>query len=319
LLLSSALSGQVFNSDGHPLRAYGPDIKNLRYARSAHIDNEKAVPWWIEASFRDTDGTLYVWYHHEVFDACGKGWDLVYPEIGAAVSRDNGHTFEDLGIVLKSGEPLDCEAKNGFFAGGHGDFTVVLDKDRKYFYFYYSAYDGPLGAQGVSVARMEFNERLAPVGQVWKYAGGEWNEPGLGGMGEPVFGAFANWASPNNDAFWGPSIHYNRHLNQWVMLLNRACCEPGWPQEGVYVSFNSDVADPKGWSTPRKILEGGGWYPMAVGLEKGDTEKTAAERARLFLGPESHYELVFTHNPPTGEAKVAAPSREGRFSKKRRN
>jgi hypothetical protein len=56
------------------------------------------------------------------------------------------------------------------------------------------------------------------------------------------------------------------------MLLNRTCCSDGWPQEGIYVTFNADVADPKGWSEPVKILDGpkkgffgGFWYPQVLG------------------------------------------------------
>jgi hypothetical protein len=43
-------------------------------------------------------------------------------------SRDNGATWEDLGFVLTApDDSLDCQALNGYFAGGHGDFSVALD------------------------------------------------------------------------------------------------------------------------------------------------------------------------------------------------
>jgi hypothetical protein len=44
------------------------------------------------------------------------------PVIGAVVSTDNGHTFTDLGFVLTDGNEAKCDAQNGYFAGGHGDF-----------------------------------------------------------------------------------------------------------------------------------------------------------------------------------------------------
>ena len=38
------------------------------------------------------------------------------------------------------------------------------------------------------------------------------------------------------DAFWGPAVHWNTALEQYVMLLNRAKDE-NYAQEGIYVSF----------------------------------------------------------------------------------
>jgi len=77
------------------------------------------------------------------------------------------------------------------------------------------------------------------------------------------------------------------------MLLNHSCCTPGWPAEGIFVSFTSDLAHPKGWAEPERIVEGGGWYPMAVGLEFGDTDKESGARARFFMGSDSYWELIF--------------------------
>ena len=34
------------------------------------------------------------------------------------------------------------------------------------------------------------------------------------------------------DAFWGPAVHWNTHLQQYVMLLNRAF-DPRWAQEDL--------------------------------------------------------------------------------------
>ena len=68
---------------------------------------------------------------------------------------------------------------------------------------------------------------------------------------------------------------------------------PDWPAEGIYVSFNGDLKNPNEWGVPDRLVEGGGWYPMAVGLEIGDTDKTAGARARLFIGSDSRWELIF--------------------------
>ena len=79
-------------------------------------------PVWVESAWMDSDGILFAWYHREPQGLCGDRSLLTAPEIGAAISFDGGKTLEDLGIILKSGEYPNCDARNGFFAGGHGDF-----------------------------------------------------------------------------------------------------------------------------------------------------------------------------------------------------
>ena len=286
----------VYNSDGLPIRSEGVDLAGMRYARATYLLNSTVSPWWMEATYRDeADGTIYGWYHHEVYDYCPMNGDrfMGVPVIGAVVSKDNGHTFQDLGPVLSDGYEPNCEAKNGYFASGHGDFSVIVDKAKKTFYFFFSVYGGPASEQGVAVARMAFEDRANPAGTVWKYHDEKWESPGISGKVTPIFTVRTPWESENADAFWGPAVHYNRELDEFVMLLNRACCAPDWPAEGIYVSFNGDLKNPKGWSAPDRIVEGGGWYPMAVGLETGDTDKTAGARARFFMGSDSHWELIF--------------------------
>jgi hypothetical protein len=243
----------------------------------------------------DDDGTLFAWYHHEPGGLCSDNY-LTAPKIGAMVSRDNGRTFQDLGFVLESGDPIDCSAENGYFAGGHGDFTVILDTSHSYFYFLFSNYAGDVSNQGVAVARMAFRDRFNPRGLVWKYYQGGFSEPGVGGSVSPVFPANVSWSKPNADAFWGPSVHWNTTLNQFVMLLNHSCCSPGWPQEGIYLSANPDIGNPLGWSTPVKILNSWetGWYPQVIGQDPNGTDKLAGAVSRLYVGGYSWAEMVIT-------------------------
>jgi hypothetical protein len=102
-----------------------------------------------------------------------------------------------------------------------------------------------------------------------------------------------DWMRADCDAFWGPSIHWNTHLKRYVMLLNRAK-GTGWVQEGVYVSFSAKLDDPRRWSQPQKILDGGRWYPQVIGdpAERG-TDKLAGKTARLYLSGISEHEVVF--------------------------
>jgi hypothetical protein len=280
----------VYQSFSLPLVSTGERQTQPLRARPVLLNSYANYPLWIESTWMDDDGTLYAWYHHESW-VCNP---LAEPSIGALISHDGGYSFQDLGIILKSGYPRDCGAQNGFFAGGHGDFTVLLDQGRNYFYFYFTNYSGPAESQGIAAARMAFSDRGRPIGRVWKFRQNSWAEPGLDGRVSAILPARVSWSRLETDSFWGPSLHWNTYLNQFVMLLNHACCAPGWPQEGIYVSFNPDLSNPTAWSEPAKILEGdqAGWYPQVIGLRSG-TDKVAGRVARFYMAGESRYEIIF--------------------------
>ncbi|MBI2928576.1 MAG: hypothetical protein HYY24_23150 [Verrucomicrobia bacterium] len=288
----------VFNSAGHPWRSAGPNLFQLTNDyRRVEYDNKVNGGRWIECTWRASDGTLYGWYHNEPGGLC-PGTRLTAPKIGAVRSRDNGANWEDLGIVLEAPpNTLRCDTKNFYFAGGNGDFCIMLDARQQWLYFFISTYTGGLDSQGVSLARMKWGDRDAPVGRVWKFYQEAWTEPGLGGAITAIFPGMIDWHRADADAFWGPSVHWNSHLRQYVMLLNRAI-DKDWQQEGVYVSFNRDLANPHGWSAPNKILASTGkdrWYPQVLGLDAAqrETDKLAGKRARLFVRGMSRWEVFF--------------------------
>jgi hypothetical protein len=97
----------------------------------------------------------------------------------------------------------------------------------------------------------------------------------------------------STDAFWGPSVHWNSYLQQYVMLLNRARDE-AFKQEGIYIAFAPSLANPSEWSAPAKILEGGAWYPQILGTETAyGTDKAAGKQPRLFVSGVSDYSIEF--------------------------
>ncbi len=297
----------VFSSAGHPWRGSGPDLFHLaRPSVRVRFDNEKV--WkvakqgsrWIEATHKVEGGPLYMWYHNEPPNVCPNAPGLTIPRIGAMVSRDNGLNWNDLGLVLEA--PRDsrfCETANHYFAGGNGDFCVNLDQKGEWFYFFISTYNRDTAEQGVAVARMRYADRDAPVGKVWKWYRGQWKEPGIGGHVTPIFPVEIDWHRPDARAFWGPSVHWNTYLRQYVMLLNLAK-DKEWQQEGIYVSFNPDPANPKGWTPPRKVLDAAAldkskWYPQVIGIDAkaGETDKLAGRVARLFVTGLSRWEITF--------------------------
>ena len=300
----------LFNAMGTPYRSQGAGQFSLGNATQVSFGAGQPYPLWIESTWMDDDGTLFAWYHHEPSFICPDS-NLTAPKIGALISHDNGKTFQDLGFVLESGDPVDCSAQNGYFGGGNGDFTVIPDSTRSYFYFHYSNYGGDISTQGVAVARMDFRDRFNPRGSVWKYYNGDFTEPGVGGQVTPVFPANVSWSSENADAFWGPSIHWNTALNQFVMLLNHSCCSTGWPQEGIYLSLNPDIANPFGWTSPVKIMDADSWYPQVLGEDPGGTDKTAGAASRLYIGGVSWYEMVIVNDSislPDSETGSPEPS-----------
>jgi hypothetical protein len=295
-----------FGSQGGPLLSEGPDLLGPWDTREIDVQGTNPWPHWLEAVWADDFSTVWGWYHCEPIGLFESS-TLTAPKIGSLVSFDNGNTFHDLGVVLESGDPLDGNAENGYFAGGHGDFSVILNQERTFYYFHFDNYGGPASRQGVVVARMAFADRFNPAGRVWKFHDGKWEEPGLGGRVTPIFPVQRSWHLKDPDAFWGPSVHWNTYLNCYVMLLNHAQGEPGWSQEGVYISFCSDLNRPDTWTAPRKILDKSqfsGWYffyPQVMGLEVGGTDTLAGQTARLFVGGVSKWEIDFYLRPPETE------------------
>lgn len=295
----------AFNSVGHPVVSFGPSMTALTPVGPVILPTQTLGGLWMEAVVRAPDGTLYGYYHNEPPAVCPDP-RLTAPQIGAARSSDGGATWTDLGIILTDVPGrLVCDTPNTYFAGGVGDFSVMLDPGSQFLYIFFSIYGGEVSEQGVGVARLAFADRDEPAGQVQKYFAGAWDEPGLGGLSSTFYPAVAPWESPAPDAFWGPSVHWNSYLGQWVMLLNRTE-DLDFRNEGIYVAFSVSLEDPAAWSEPQKILDGGDWYPQVVGDDAEDgTDKLAGQAAWFFLSGRSRWLIVFE------QPAVAAQGRAG--------
>lgn len=298
-------SFHLLNSTGDgPVKSDGSDQFHLGAADPAVMRRLEPWPTWMESVWPDpVSGAIFGWYHREHFGLC-PGSNLSVPEIGAAMSFDGGMSWLDMGAVITQGDPIDCSAQNGYFAGGTGDVNVMIDRENQYFYFFFGVYGGPLEGQGVGVARMPFANRYGPAGSVKKWYNGAWSEPGIGGRITPIFPAKVAWQDANTDAFWGPSIHWNTYLGEYVMLLNRSCCVPGFPQKGVYISFSPDLSNPASWSKPDKILTNVWWYPQVLGTGTRGTDRQAGRVARLYVYGHSEWEIVFRKPEESAETST---------------
>ncbi len=293
----------VNSFDGQRQMSRGTTVNGLRTAYLMTCTTECDGRRWLEAILQDVDGTLYGYYHGEPNRiACDAPFKTA-PRIGAARSRDGGSTWEDLGIILEAPAGTEqCDSPNNYFVGGIGDLSVALDQRQVDVYFFFSAYPADPTLQGVSVARMLWADRDAPQGRVAVWDEGVWRHPSVDAAGvtrypaaRPIYHADISWHDPSGrvDAFWGPSVHWNTYLNQYVMLLNRSA-DSNFTSEGIYVAFASGLEDPSQWTPPRKILDGGTWYPQVIGLEPASgTDKLAGQVARFFNGGVSEYLIVF--------------------------
>jgi hypothetical protein len=270
----------------------------------------------MEAVVSDEVDTWYGFYHNEwPASRCGRE-DRFVPRIGAARSRDRGRTWEDIGVAIQA-QPRSsaCASTNRYVIGGVGDLSVMLDHDRQYLYFFYSQYQQQPESQGVAVARLQWADRDRPWGRIELWRDGIW-EPEAGRReftntipgtmrrriewvyppATPLVAPTQAWhdADDKVDAFWGPAVHWNTALEQYVMLLNRAKDE-NYSQEGIYVSYAPRLDDPSLWTTPQKILNGGRWYPQVIGSSLGTgTDKLAGSSSRFFMSGRSEWMINFT-------------------------
>jgi hypothetical protein len=303
------------SSDGVARLSSGMTVERLSGASDISILPHPGYGVWMEAIVSDEVETWYGYYHNEwPATRCGRE-DRVVSRIGAAKSVDRGRTWEDLGAVIQSPQSATaCQSRNQYIIGGVGDLSVMLDDDKQYLYFFYSLYHLQREAQGVAVARMVWADRDRPAGKLALWRDGIWDEaagrrellPTIPGSMrrrlEWTYPAATPLVSPTHawhdgddrvDAFWGPSVHWNTALEQYVMLLNRSKDE-SYGQEGIYVSYAPRLDDPSLWTPPTKILNGGKWYPQVLGSGANGTDKTAGSSARFFMSGRSDWVINFS-------------------------
>ena len=278
---------------GVPVRTSGAALESLQSEGPVSFGSHPGHGVWIEAIVPSDDGTWYAYYHHErPADLCGRP-DRQLPRIGALRSTDRGQTWDDLGTILDAPPGSEaCDSSNRFVLGGVGDVTAALDGESKDVYLYFSQYSRDPAAQGVAVARLAWADRDQPAGKVVVWQDGVWL-PGVSGTPLTAAAQPFHDGSSTNDVFWGPSIHWNTYLEQYVMLLNRAK-DDHFGQEGIYASYSPTLSDPTQWSAPTRIMSGGGWYPQVIGTEIGTgTDRRAGKRARFFTTGRSNRLIEF--------------------------
>jgi hypothetical protein len=294
---------------GLPLLSTGSALEHLTPPQAVQVINHPGHGTWFESMVEDDAGTWYSYYHHELpADHCGRP-EREIPRIGSMRSFDRGRTWEDLGVVLEAPpDSVACDSSNPYMLGGVGDLSAVLDHDKQDLFIYFSQYARDVRAQGVAVARLAWADRDTPTGRAAVWNGGAWIPAraafGADGvtpkweypLGAVLVPATRSWHDgvAGADAYWGPSLHWNTYLEQWVMLVNRTRNEK-FDLDGHYVAFTPTMSDPASWSRPVEVLNAGGWYSQVVGLEPQDgTDKRAGRRARFFVTGRSDHFIEFS-------------------------
>lgn len=278
---------------GHTLRRRGR--RDLVFDEPAvpitlRNDPDPTIGKWIEAIWQEPGGPLHGWYHAEEPAPCSGG--LFVPHIGRAMSRDGGSTWDCCGEVLRLPPSLvDCSWKNGFFCGGYGDLSLVVDRSGGMLYLFFTSYHTDESLQGVAVLRQRAGDSRAPIE---RWTGRQWSGDPSAPL-RPILPVRRGWRHADPEGFWGPALHYNRALDAHVMLLNHTSGGDGdLVQAGIYASVNPSLADPLGWSVPLRIVQGGAWYPQVIGLEEGCGDHEAGAMARFFMAGFSAWEIGFS-------------------------
>ena len=284
---------------------------------------------WMESVYRrPDDGMLYGLYHMEEgpYVQCPAPYVRPYlsvPHIGIGRSRDNGSTWENLGIIISDGSfDISCSLPVRFFAGGVGDPSMAVGPDSMYAFIAFTNYTGDdPRTQGIHLARIALADLDAPLNadgtsKAHRWHRGAWSAPGLQGapgprvgqswtatpLGQatPLLPPARSWLTADGGGYWGPSLSWNTHVRAFMLLLNKVSGAKAFDADGNYLAFVPNMASPVvAPTTPIRLdaLPNGpvsSWYVQALGdpAMRGTSAWTGQD-ARLFLGEHSHLLLRF--------------------------
>jgi len=219
---------------------------------------------------RATGDELLAFYHaedHEGMPPIPGGIPGFYCCAAAAISKDNGASFEKLGPVVTGALPKDLKGRAD---QGCGDLCIVPDAKHRYLFMYYSDHSR-VDNRGVQICMARCALEDAEKTDGWrKYHNGSFDEPGLGGKDAPVLSARAMGA----DAIF-PQVTFVPQFRRYVMVLNITVYREFGPgleahKSGIYIACSRDGIC---WSAPTQLLairsiiipgKEVGWHPALL-------------------------------------------------------
>ncbi|NLE46591.1 MAG: hypothetical protein GX620_17895, partial [Chloroflexi bacterium] len=222
-----------------------------------------------------SNGADLLMFYHGEDHSCSQNEDPV-AGIGLARSSDGGATWTRAGQVISSPElPSDCNY-TGF--KGAGNPTVLVSGDGNYMLMYYVEWLSSR-PDSISLARAPIASDGMP-GAWFKYKDGEFTEPGLGGLSDPVI------QRPSEKAGYAgvPNVTYNTFLNLYLALV--------MGHDGFYYASSPDGVN---WTTPKLLWQvpaltvwkdlsnGEDWYyyPTLLSLDQ-DTDDRSTRTGYLY-------------------------------------
>jgi hypothetical protein len=186
--------------------------------------------YWTDSIWQDPGGTWYAIIHIEYDYAVPRTSFLWKRRIGLASSTNQGANWTYVGDIITPnlsraaaptvmGAPAPAASLQDF---GCGDTYMFVDRRGGYFYLYYLtawvySSTGSRTNEVMSVARCAISDEMAP-GKWFKWSGGTWTQPGLGGAEDAVFDGTSPAA---NAPFVGTDmsvVHFNTYLNAFVAI-----------------------------------------------------------------------------------------------------
>lgn len=159
--------------------------------------------------YRDPESGLLLMFYHGERHFGGNG-SIFHAAIGLAVSKDEGKTFQNLGIILENNAPPDVNAPCCADMGG-ATYTI---KDGQFLVFFRD--------RQVDLSTNELAVATAPVDEVieaakngmtslWFKYQKDGQQPGLSGTSSPL-----EIGNPPTDWF---SVSYNSFIDRYIMVI----------------------------------------------------------------------------------------------------
>lgn len=190
--------------------------------------------------------------------------------VGLALSRDNGHTWANLGDVIRPYRPY-ASSSPALDVGGAAFIT-----HGGYLYAYFRDPSQPTPSF-LSVARTRLRD--LPTGGIWhNYFKGRWTQPSLGGRSHPL-----ETGNPSTRWF---DFAFNSRAHRYIMVVSARSNPTG--ATNLYMATSRDGLH---WSPRRQLTRydtAEAFYPTLIGT--GRNPKTSGR----------HMILYFTYADPGG-------------------